>query len=53
MIDLGKLIQSFRLKWMGRIIDETDGYWKDMAMLQFGGLKLNTTQRVSSPLDKL
>ena len=43
MIDIEKLIQSFRLKWMGRIIDETDGYWKDMAMLyfeQFGGLKL-------------
>ena len=43
MIDIEKLIQSFRLKWLGRITDETDGYWKDMAILyfeQFGGLKL-------------
>ena len=43
MIDTGKFIQSFRLKWLGRILDETDGYWKNMAMFyfeQFAGLKL-------------
>ena len=26
MIDLEKLIQSFRLKWLGRILDETNAY---------------------------
>ena len=43
MIDVGKLIHSFRLRWLGKILDETDGNWKDMANLYFellGGIKL-------------
>ena len=35
MMAIGQLIQSFRLKWLGRIVDETDSYWKDTANLYF------------------
>ena len=43
MINIQKLIQSFRLKWLARIVDDTCGYWKEFALLCFeklGGLRL-------------
>jgi len=43
MIDLEKLIISFRLKWLGKIVDSSEGYWKEMSNVYFqslGGLKL-------------
>ena len=43
MIDLHKLIHSLRIKWLGRILDDTEGCWKDFANMYFeplGGLKL-------------
>ena len=43
MIDIQNLIYSFRLKWLSRILDESDCYWKDFANIYFeqlGGLKL-------------
>ena len=43
MIDIEKLIISFRLKWLGKILDGSDGFWKEMSNYYFqslGGLKL-------------
>ena len=43
MINIQTLIQSFRLKWLARIFDDTCGFWKEFALLYFealGGFRL-------------
>ena len=43
MIDIQKQLLSFRLKWLGRLVNENKGTWKNMANYwfdQLGGIKL-------------
>ena len=43
MIDIEKQMLSFRLKWLGRLLDGNTGIWKEMAHFWFkklGGIKL-------------
>ena len=43
MIDIEKQMLSFRLKWLGRLLNDSKGIWKEMAhswFKQLGGIKL-------------
>ena len=38
MIDITKQILSFRLRWLGRLFDDSKGPWKDMCNYWFNCL---------------
>ena len=43
MFDVEKKMLSYRLKWLGRLLNNSEGIWKDMAHFwfqQLGGIKL-------------
>ena len=43
MVDVQKKVLSFRLRWLGRLVNDTNAVWKKLGNYwfnQFGGLKL-------------
>ena len=43
MVDVEKLVFSFRLRWIGRLVDDTEAVWKHLAHYwfdRFGGINL-------------